>query len=177
MTWNDVPLHGHSYVFAKFAFNASVRMQVRGPVVAQWARHLATVWRDKPFWKDIQLNDAALQVYSNFEGVPPALWKSAAAVADDAEAAELHQALAADRQGYASTRIGSAEEQAAGLWEQQPGTTAFTCMTGLHDMEIHVDMCAAADWQEALAAAAKNVSGCLGEGSTLVSAVGTPDMP
>lgn len=61
----------------------------------------------------MHFSDANLRVYGSSAGVPAAVVQTAAAAESEAEAAELQTLLAGDRQGYASTRVGSAEAAAA----------------------------------------------------------------
>jgi hypothetical protein len=87
--------------------------QVRGPAIAAWAQHLQAVWLTKSYKDGVHFSKANLQVYGSITGVPDVILGAADSPQSEEEAAELQSLLSSDQQGYASTRVGSAEEAAA----------------------------------------------------------------
>lgn len=153
-----------------------MRAQVRGPVVAAWAQHLATAWADQPYASQVSLSDANLQVYGSNNGVPQAIIDAAAAPSTDEEAMEVQQLLAGDRQGYASTRTGSSEAAAAAAAAAADDMQCPTgTMTGLDDFELQLNLTPATEQMQQMAAAAQAVPNAvelLKKGGVLASCSG-----
>ncbi|KXZ41989.1 hypothetical protein GPECTOR_229g515 [Gonium pectorale] len=71
-------------------------LRVRGPVVAAWARHLASAWGSE---LGIQLDAAALAQYESFDGVPTGLLDNMFVPRTEEEATVLRSQWAFDREG------------------------------------------------------------------------------
>jgi hypothetical protein len=128
------------------------------------------VWSTKPYADEVHFSEANLRVYGDGTGVPKAVVGAAVAPESDAEAAELQSLLAGNRQGYASTRVGSAEAVAAAAEgdnipraadgaeagdndasdreEQAPST-----MTGIDEFEVQINTSPEMERMQQLAAA------------------------
>jgi hypothetical protein len=133
--------------------------QVRGPAIAAWAQHLQAVWQTKSYKDEVHFSEAYLQVYGSITGVPDVILGAADSPQTEEEAAELQSLLSSDRQGYASTRVGSAEEAAAGA-DQGGGSAADTgsagqtnTMTGIDDFELQINTAPEMEQMQQLAAA------------------------
>jgi hypothetical protein len=127
--------------------------QVRGPAIAAWARHLQAVWQTKSYKDEVHFCEA------NLTGVPDVILGAADSPQTKEEAAELQSLLSSDRQGCASTRVGSAEEAAAEA--DQGGSTAAdtgsasqtNTMTGIEDFELQINTAPEMEQMQQLAAA------------------------
>lgn len=86
---------------------------MRGWAINQWAHHLADAYKQIPQCQNLQLDTAALAAYDSINGVPQSWLQTMAAPATQQEADHILQQFAGDRQGYASTRTGSAEDPVA----------------------------------------------------------------
>jgi hypothetical protein len=83
-------------------------LHVRGRVLAAWIRHLLTVY---PTW---QRNEEGVHLYGGMDGVPEFIIRSMVRAETEEAAEELRTAFTADTRGYAATKYGTAEEDAAG---------------------------------------------------------------
>ena len=146
-------LHSFVLLLALFA------PQVRGPAIAAWAQHLQAVWQTKSYKDEVHFSEANLQVYGSITGVLDVILGAADSPQTEEEAAELQSLLSSDRQGYASTRVGSAEAAAAEA--DQGGSSAadtgsasqINIMTGIDDFELQINTAPEMEQMQQLAAA------------------------
>ncbi|KXZ42275.1 hypothetical protein GPECTOR_170g190 [Gonium pectorale] len=92
---------------------------VRARVIAQWARHLAHVYRDLPGCK---LDEEALREWERRPdyAIPPELLTSALHTHTEGEADALLRLIRNDQEGYAHTRYGTPEQAAAAAATHPP---------------------------------------------------------
>lgn len=82
-------------------------LHVRGRVVRDWVNHIKAVHPSLPY------NDANMQAFANMDGVPDFLLHHMVYPRTNDDANAMHEAFEDDTRGYAGTRYGTAEEQAA----------------------------------------------------------------
>lgn len=111
--------HGPDYWTCTYDALLHHCLQVRGWAIIQWAHHLAPIYRSSPQFQNLQLDTAALAAYHNIDGVPESCLNTLAAPETQQEADHLVHRFLGDRQGYAATRTGSAEEAAIGMVTDQ----------------------------------------------------------
>ncbi|KXZ42274.1 hypothetical protein GPECTOR_170g189 [Gonium pectorale] len=92
---------------------------VRARVIAQWARHLAHVYRDLP---ECKLDEEALREWERRPdyAIPPELLTSALHTHTEGEADALLRLIRNDQEGYAHTRYGTPEQAAAAAATHPP---------------------------------------------------------
>jgi hypothetical protein len=67
------------------------------------------VYKNQPHLKDLMLDEQAVKMYDSLDGIPHSILQTVAAADSKATAADMTAMLVADKQGYVSTRHGSAE--------------------------------------------------------------------
>jgi hypothetical protein len=87
---------------------------------------LAARYASIPEYRHMQLADSGvLAAYASLDGVPESLVQYAAAPATEEESQAMHETLLGEREGYAATRIGSAEDPSTYIDTSPPAQHAF----------------------------------------------------